>query len=108
MELLMKYAKNKRIVDRALLDSYHEVKCLVCNVSHGTCAHHIKTKKSGGHDMEFNLVPLCVRHHLEIHQHGTEHFAQKYSLFMKFLIQNNWEKVMLPDGSHKWMNCLAR
>ena len=89
----------KRIVNKLLLNSYHDEPCTVCKKEYGTVAHHIKTKGSGGHDVESNLMPLCVSHHDEVHKKGLNYFADKYYRARLFLLANNWE---LFNG--KWIN----
>lgn len=87
----MSFFKKKRVKNRALLDSYHNTRCLICGVSRGTVAHHIKTKKSGGPDVEVNLAALCIRHHREIHDVGIVTFSEKYPRFAMFLNINGWQ-----------------
>lgn len=70
--------KHKRIVDRALLDSYHGKSCEVCRTTYQTVAHHIQTKGAGGDDVPDNLATLCHTHHTEIHQIGPTRFRAKY------------------------------
>lgn len=92
--------KNKRIVDRALLDSYHNKPCEVCGTTYGTVGHHIKTKKTGGHDLGINLLALCQKHHNEIHN-GLITFVDKY-VDIKFVLQKKgW---VYCDISRAWLN----
>jgi hypothetical protein len=49
--------------------------------------HHIKTKGSGGKDLEINYISLCRMHHMEVHSIGRWKFSDKYSL--------NWESKMI-------------
>ena len=65
------------------------MKCLVCNASEVDVAH-IKTKGSGGPDEEWNLMPLCRRHHSEQHQIGIITFSQKYIAVASYLYDNGW------------------
>ncbi len=76
------FSKQKRKIDKALLDSYHEK---ICKINDKDCfgqvvAHHVKTKKSGGGDVESNLWPLCVRHHRSIHDLGVYTFCKKHGI----------------------------
>lgn len=43
-------------------------------------SHHIITKGAGGCSCEINLMPLCRKHHSEIHALGVETFMNKYGL----------------------------
>lgn len=46
--------------------------------------HHIKTRGAGGKD-ESNLLPLCAKHHYELHKIGKDTFAKKYNLNYEYL-----------------------
>ncbi len=77
----MENPKPKRKVDKELLKSFRDKSCVIKKDCIGeVCAHHIKTKGSGGGDVEDNLLALCVLHHLEIHKIGTKTFFIKYNL----------------------------
>jgi hypothetical protein len=52
--------------------------------------HHIMTRKSGGPDDAWNLIPLCRQHHVEIHSVGRITFLKKYFQFKDFLIKYGW------------------
>lgn len=73
------FPKVKRMVDRELLDSFHDRPCRIGNKDcfGQVVAHHVKTKKSGGGDVEANLWALCVFHHRSIHDLGTYTFCLK-------------------------------
>ncbi len=73
-------------------------RCIVCRFE-GVDLHHVKTRKSGGSDEKENLMPLCHKHHVEIHNMGTTSFTIKYYWVMKWLRRNGWEL----DG-RKWVN----
>lgn len=49
------------------------------------CGHHIKTKGSGGHDHSKNLMPLCQKHHNEIHQIGLREFVSKHHTAREYI-----------------------
>lgn len=83
--------KLRRIEDRKLLDSYHRMRCIVCNGLGSTVGHHIKSKGSGGDDVESNLMPLCARHHHEIHSIGLTEFSEKYNSVVHWLVAHSWE-----------------
>lgn len=58
--------------------------------------HHIKTRKSGGSDEPFNLIPLCRKHHTEIHQIGSVTFIEKYHL-QEIFAAKGWTIVEIFD-----------
>jgi len=88
--------KPKRIVDKELLKTYHNMKCLLCN--HKATPSHIKTKGSGGPDLTFNLTPLCIAHHTEWGQIGWQLFCAKYPVYLRCIKAMGWEK----NGVHLW------
>lgn len=75
--------------------------CIICGESREgfVCLHHVKTRKSGGSDETFNLMPLCAWHHTEIHKIGLVNMAKKNKSIHNWLIENGWEFVM-----GKWMH----
>ena len=88
-----------RIVNRLLLNTYHYEKCLIGSNCRGSVvAHHIKAVKSGGDDIENNLMALCHLHHVEIHKIGRNTFIDKYFL-NEFMKKNKWEKCSITG---KW------
>ena len=74
--------------------------CEVCG-SNPVALHHVKSYGSGGSDDSWNLAPLCVEHHNEIHsaKMGTAQFAIKYHKFETWLIENGWE---YDDFTERW------
>lgn len=93
--------KIKRIKDEKLLKSYHFEACYTCGETQGICAHHIKTKKSGGHDIPQNLIPLCFDCHAEIHSVGLTEFCFRHVEVQYFLIEMGWE---FSEYRNKWIN----
>ena len=92
--------RRPRKKDRKLLDSYHGLPCLICESEATTVAHHIISKGAGGDDAEYNLVPLCIIHHGEIHR-SLRLFALKHEAFQEFLNQHGWEYEPFIG---KWLN----
>lgn len=66
--------------------------CEVCG-DVGADRHHIRTRKSGGSDDEFNLINLCRKHHSELHYIGTTTFCEKYPRAMEVVLSKGWEFV---------------
>jgi len=84
----MQCPKPKRLKDKKALDKVRKMPCLVCGQGK-TLVHHIRTVGSGAGDVSWNLMPLCFRHHEEIH-HGTFEMAEKYPKVKAYLIANGW------------------
>jgi len=67
-----------------------ELTCIACS-QQGVDLHHIKTRGAGGCDSYFNLMPLCRKHHTEVHKIGMRKFARTYARVRFWLVNNNWE-----------------
>ena len=63
--------------------------CVSYRCTGDICAHHLKTRGAGGKD-EKNLLPLCVKHHTEIHQIGKITFSGKYNLDLETVCRLYW------------------
>jgi predicted restriction endonuclease len=92
------FPKGVRVQDTMALEECRLKPCLICGAK--ADAHHIRSKKAGGHDLEHNLCPLCRTHHVEIHKLGIFTFANKYEVFKEFLLKHNWE--LTPQN--KWLH----
>jgi len=91
--------KSKRIINKELCKKYTSYNCLICGGNNLVSGHHIMSKGSGGHDIEWNLMPLCFNHHTEVHVCGLVKFSLLYDLVKVFLDKNNWE---LCELTNKW------
>ena len=91
--------KKNRIVNLVLLKELRKKACFACKSSQVEI-HHVKSKKSGGHDVESNLWPLCRLHHVEVHKIGLNRFVTKYNLSI-WLCKNGWEFSSLTS---KWFH----
>ena len=74
------------------------MRCVACR-NRATEFHHIKSKKSGGPDEIFNLMPIDRICHTMVHAKGLVWFANKYSGVKNFLLANGWEYSELKN---KW------
>lgn len=87
------FPKFIRKQDRAFLS---KIKCLPCCICGREPPHyqidpsHIKTVGSGGHDDEWNVVPMCRQHHTEWHMLGPNKFTQMYPTMNKLLKRLGW------------------
>ena len=71
--------KIKREVDKNYLAFIREQPCLVgCDCQGEVVYHHTVTVKTGGSD--YKTLPLCGKHHPELHTIGQQTFQDKYSL----------------------------
>jgi hypothetical protein len=78
--------------------------CIACNESRDgyVCFHHLNSRGSGGSDNEWNLMPLCSKHHTEIHKIGLLKFISKYpeAHIGAWLRHRGWEFVAFIN---KWI-----
>lgn len=76
MTNLRPYPKKKRVTDQKTIDYVRNHRDGVCVAGlelkdgciEGLHVHHIKTKGSGGDDVETNLITLCPKHHDAAHR----------------------------------------
>lgn len=93
--------KPKRIEDKALLIAVRNFPCTVgFNCLGDVVPHHIKTKKTGGPDIIENIMPLCVKHHNEIHNLKTSKFIKDYAL-ESYMRKKGW---LFDEFTKKWWN----
>lgn len=83
------YPKQKRVVDRALLDKYKFKYCLACGTKPSEPCH-IHTVGSKAPDADWNVVPFCRKHHSQQHNEGWPVMYQSYPEVYIFLISNGW------------------
>lgn len=86
------FPKPKRVVNRKLLDTYHKMRCLICNEFCDPA--HVKSRGAGGHDLPENVLNLCRRHHSE-QSIGIVTFVLKYPVVKRKLESMGWEIVDL-------------
>jgi hypothetical protein len=68
-------------------------RCTVCPVWGAGLVtwHHVRHRGGGGSDHPDNLMPLCARHHTEIHKIGLSAFSDKYARAASWLNEHRWE-----------------
>lgn len=80
-----------RIKNPQLLKEKREVPCELCNSHNNVAGYHIKTKGSGGHDIEENLISLCFHCHItKLHQWGLNRFCEVYPKMVEILKNKGW------------------
>lgn len=81
--------KHKRIVNKELLASVREMRCLVCGFTPCDPAH-VRSRGAGGGDTEHNIMPLCRADHSLQHSMGIYRFALKFPAVMWWLKEHGW------------------
>ena len=61
------FPKPKRTKDSELLKQYRKGHCELCGNPYRLEVHHIKSRGSGGDDVEENLITLCAFCHYKVH-----------------------------------------
>lgn len=82
--------KDVRIVDTMARDLAKQQPCTVC-LRFESDPHHLISRGAGGHDFDWNLMPLCRECHTAIHKAGLTTYAHKYAQVRDWLIKHNWE-----------------
>jgi 5-methylcytosine-specific restriction endonuclease McrA len=70
-EYFLPQPKNPRIINKKLLKDKKGI-CFMCGKRGQTEHHHIKSKGSGGNDIESNLIEVCRICHTKIHSGNLE------------------------------------
>lgn len=101
LQLTFGFPKEKRIKDPGLLQVIRKLPCMSCGIIPSD-AHHITTKKAGGHDIPTNLMPLCRVHHVEWHAIGGKDMAKKYPIVKNWLeAAERWDILPKPARAAK-------
>lgn len=88
------WPKKYRFQDTKALEDCKLKPCLITDCTAKADPHHIVSRKAGGHDLEWNLMPLCRKHHTEVHKIGLVTFSKKYNEIEKWLLSNDWQLMM--------------
>ena len=85
--------------DKKLEKKIAEQPCRACGKEPAGDCHHILTRAARPDLIADprNLLPLCRKHHTEIHNIGTTYFADKYALFGEFR-----DRGFYQDCFNKW------
>ena len=72
-----KSGRTTRVIDEPHLEFTRSGPCCVCGKPGPSHPHHVKHRGSGGSDRQ--VVPLCPRHHTEVHM-SREKFAETHGI----------------------------
>lgn len=86
----MTLSKTERVVDFDLLYQIKQQSCCICG-SRPTDPCHVRSRGAGGPDTDWNVIPMCRKHHSEQHQSGWGKFLKKYFAVKWKLEALGWE-----------------
>lgn len=86
--------EGRKVVYGPIFEAVSKLPCMICSNPEGP-AHHVTTVGAGGKDKE-NLVPLCPKHHNEVHTIGTQSFEDKYNVDLEKEAKQYYERA--KDG----------
>lgn len=78
----------------------HGKSCIACGLTgEGMVTfHHVHTRGSGGTNHENNLMPLCFKHHEQIHRYALSKFVGIFPSVKNWLLYHGWH----INGFGKW------
>lgn len=80
----------------------HHEPCTACGEFYlQRCYHHVVTQRRGGSDGEHNLMPLCARHHSEVHSCGLRRFSERHGNVQAWLTRKGWS---FNEALQAWNN----
>jgi len=94
--------------EQLYLDFIRRKKCLICRRI-SPDAHHVRSRGAGGSD--YDTVPLCRKHHTELHQIGQRTFESRKGFnFYREIVELNLEFkkhchrsfIATPIGPETW------
>jgi hypothetical protein len=72
--------KIKTIRDKKYMEWIKTLPCIICQRNTPSDPHHTKTGGKGIKACDYTCVPLCHKHHVEIHTVGTRTFQRIYDV----------------------------
>jgi len=101
--------RERRKKDDDVYGSYHryvqELPCILADRHECAAAvgHHVKSVGAGGKDYA-NEVPLCLRHHEEVHRTGRETFEERHGVDLNLIaagIAERYERTQAGPGERE-------
>jgi 5-methylcytosine-specific restriction endonuclease McrA len=90
--------KSYRIVDTMAKEAAKTQPCVVC-ARFEADPHHLISRGAGGHDLEWNLMPLSRDCHTMVHKIGLTKMSEKYPQVKQWLLKHDWE---FDSHAKKW------
>lgn len=82
--------KSYRIVDTMAKDQARNKPCVIC-ARFGAESYCLINKKDGGHDLEFNIMPLCNVCRSIVGRLGLAAASKKYKQVENWLLSYGWQ-----------------
>lgn len=96
-------SKPTRKRDKKLLKEVREKKCVVDFLCYGPVdPAHVITRAAGGPDEDWNLIPLCRKHHSQQHNDGWPLFYARYGNVWFYLLNLGWDLRKVKPEHPKW------
>lgn len=90
--------KKRRLNDESALERARMLPCVRCGKPPPNDPAHIKSKGSGGDDIDDNLLPLCRECHRYQHWIGWPRFAVTHQNVYDALLDRGWEVIRDESG----------
>ena len=89
------FGKPKRVVDKSILAHFRAQRCNACDKMPPNDPAHIKSRGSGGDDIEENLLTLCRKCHTTQHAYGWFRFVVENPHLEQILDEKGWDVTEL-------------
>lgn len=86
----LKFPKVVRHRDRALLDTFHDMKCLIFGCRYASDPAHLRGRGAFGADTKDNVANLCRIHHSQQGTIGHYRMSLIYPEYAKALDERGW------------------
>lgn len=96
---MMTLNKRKATKDPELLKQIRRLPCIICGF-HLSEIHHVRTRGAGFGDDPWNVIPVCRKHHTEIHKTGMVQMLEKTKHLLNYLKALGWE-LSIVNGLKK-------
>lgn len=92
--------KVRRKQNEEAIKKIQALPCAVCGKKPPSDVHHWRSRGSGGHDDLTNLLSLCRREHVKVHQMGRITFWERYRVQILMHLER-YNLPMLEDHKLK-------
>lgn len=77
-----------------------DLPCTACGAEFvDRCFHHVSHRSNLGPNEPWNMMPLCRRHHTDIHMLGKLNMGERFPKVKQWFLDNGW---FLDESSRRW------